>query len=122
MAQLCSGVRRRQVVQVAIALHKQRCQAQQQPSSAKQTQLLARVKDETHIVAVPHSWCIRPLLPALKGMLAELRCSPVIALARSNHDFWLAAQFVTASSSLLGLLPPRAARDHAAQTACENTV
>ena len=46
MAQLCSGVRRRQVVQVAIALHKQRCQAQQQPSSAKQTQLLARVKDE----------------------------------------------------------------------------
>ena len=86
MAQLCPGVRWRQVVQVAIALHKQRGQAQQQPSnSAEQTQLLAGAKDVIISKAAPPCLRIRPLLPALKGMLAELRCSPVIALAWYNH-------------------------------------
>ena len=44
MAQLCSGVRWRQVVQIAVALHEQCSQAQQQPSSAKHTKQWDGVK------------------------------------------------------------------------------
>ncbi len=42
MAQLCSGVCRREVIQIAIALHKSCCQAQQQPNPAQRHEDWAR--------------------------------------------------------------------------------